>query len=187
METEKNIIELARKFVEDECKKPTSKYGYEPYEFHFVFVHDYAKKLAEETGANVEIVEIAAWMHDIGSIMFGRDNHHITGAKIAGEKLNEWGYPAENIAKVQKCIFNHRGSVNLSKESSEEQIIADADAMSAFDNLGGIFRAALNFENHNQVSANRAVKNKLINSFNKISPKARAIIKPKYEAAMMLL
>lgn len=29
-----NIIEKVRRFVEDECRKPTSKYGYEAYNFH---------------------------------------------------------------------------------------------------------------------------------------------------------
>jgi hypothetical protein len=37
-----------RKFVEEECKKPTSKYGFEPYGAHFVPVHNYAKSLAEK-------------------------------------------------------------------------------------------------------------------------------------------
>jgi uncharacterized protein len=181
------VVEQARKFVEEECRKPSSHYGYEPYVFHFIPVHDYAKKLAEELGADVEVVEIAAWLHDIGSIIFGRDNHHTTGAEIAARKLKEWNYDEIKGEKVIKCIFNHRGSVNLKKESAEEQIIADADAMSAFDNLGGIFRAALNFENHDQLSANRAVKNKLVNSYNKLSAKAKEIIKPKYDAAMLLL
>ena len=117
-----NIIEKTRSFVEEECKKPTSKYGYEPYLFHFVAVHDYAKKLAEELNADVEIVEIAAWLHDIGSIMIGRDNHHVTGARIAEEKLKEWNYSLEKIEKVKKCVFNHRGSVNFKKESVESAI-----------------------------------------------------------------
>jgi uncharacterized protein len=182
-----NLVEEIRKFVEEECKKPTSKYGYEPYAFHFIPMHDYAKKLAEELGADIEIVEIAAWLHDLGSIMKGRDNHHVTGAEIAEQKLRELNYPLDKIEKVKQCILHHRGSINLKKGSAEEQIIADADAMSAFDNIGGIFRAALNFENHDQLSANRAVKNKLVNSFNKLSTKAKELIKPKYEAAMLLL
>lgn len=183
-----NAVEEARKFVEDECKKPTSKYGQEVYAFHFLSVHDYAKKLAEENGADVEVVEIAAWLHDIGSIMMGRDNHHITGAEISGQKLAELGYAPEKIEKVKNCILHHRGSVNTKRETTEEQIIADADAMSAFDNITGIFMATFTFEKHtSQLSANRAVKNKLANSYNKLSTKAKEIIKPKYEAAMLLL
>jgi putative nucleotidyltransferase with HDIG domain len=184
---ESGVVEVARKFVEEECKKPTSKYGYEPYMFHFVPVHDYAKKLAIELGADREVVEIAAWMHDIGSIMHGRENHHVTGAQIAESKLKEWNYPTDKIEKIKNCILHHRGSIDSERLTQEEQIVAEADSMSHFDNIGGIFRAALNFENHDQLSANRAVKNKLTNSYKKLSPKAKEIIKTKYDAAMLLL
>ncbi len=181
-----DVVEEIRKFVEGECKKPTSKYGYEPYNAHFVPVYNYAKSLAIKRNADVAVVELAAWLHDIGSIIHGRENHHATGAEIAEKKLREFGYPESKIELVKKCIFNHRGSTKFDKESKEEQIIADADVMSHFDSIGGIFRAAFSFENHNQVSANHAVRTKLINSYNKLSPSAKGVIKPKYEAAMLL-
>lgn len=182
------IVEQVRMFVEEECKKPTSKYGYEPYFWHFVPMHKYAKKLAEELGADVEVVELAAWLYDIGSIMKDRENHHITGAKIAEEKLKGFGYPNEKIELIKKCILNHRGSVNNKKESVEEKIIADADAMSHFDAIPGLFGAAYINEKKNRIEAKESVKNKLIRSWNKLSfEKSKELIKPKYEAAMLLL
>ena len=181
-----NIVEQVRNFVEEECKKPTSKYGYEPYADHFIPVVKYAKILAEKLNADMEIVEIAAWLHDIGSIIEGRENHHIIGSKIAERKLGEFGYPEERIEKVKQCIFSHRGSFQMEKKTTEQQIIADADAMSHFDNIGGIFRAAFSFENRTQEEGNREVKRKLKNSFSKLSSQAKEIIKPKYDAAMIL-
>jgi len=185
-----NIVEQIREFVEEECKKPTAKYGYEPYEFHLVPTHKYAKKLAEKLGADVEIVEISAWLHDIGSIINGRKNHHITGAEIAEQKLRELGYPAEKIEKVKTCILNHRGSVSNSEglRSCEEKIISDADALSHFDNHGGLFKAAFIYENLNQGEAMESILSKLNRSWNKLSfPESKELIKPKYEAAMLLL
>jgi uncharacterized protein len=182
-----NIIETVRKFVEEECRKPTSHYGYEPYLFHFVPMHNYAKMLAEKMNADVELVEIAAWLHDIGSIMYGRENHHMTGAEIAEKKLKELNYPENRIERVKACIISHRGSVQMEKESTEAQIIADADAMANFDNIGGIYRAAFTHENKDQGQGNNAVRQKLINSYNKISSEAKEIIKPKFDAAMLLL
>lgn len=182
-----NITEKIRKFVEEECKKPTSKYGSEPFEHHFVPTHKYAKQLAEKLKADLEIVELAAWLHDIGSIICGRENHHITGAEIAEGKLKEANYPQERLEKVKKCILNHRGSVLNNKTSIEEQIIADADAMSAFDHIEGLFRAAYVSENLRQEQAKESVKQKIINSWNKISPEAKEIVKNKYDAAMLLL
>jgi len=181
------IIDIIRNFVEQECKKPSSKYGYEPYESHFVPVVKYAKILAEKYNADLEIVEISAWLHDIGSIIYGREDHHLTGAEIAEKKLRELNYPEEKIQKVKHCIISHRGSKEISRESKEAQIIADADSMSNFDNLPGIFKAAFVYENLHQLEAKSSVKQKLNNCYNKISENSKDIIKPKYEAAMLLL
>ena len=182
-----NIVEEIRKFVEGECKKPASKYGYEPYEFHFVPMVKYAKILAEKLNAEIEVVEIAAWLHDIGSIINGRKEHHITGAKIAEKKLIELNYPKEKIGKIKKCIFNHRGSVNNGKTTIEEKIIADADSLSTFDNLPGIFKAAFIYENQTQGEAKKTTLKKLEGHWNKLSfPESRKLIKPKYDAAILL-
>lgn len=182
-----NIIEEVRQFVEDECRKPTSKYGFEPYEHHFTQVVRYSKKLARELGANEEIVEIAGWLHDIGSIMIGRKDHHLTGAKIAEEKLNEFGYPKEKIALVKNCILHHRGSQKMELETLEEQILAEADAMSAFDNIIGVFKAALVYENLTQGQALESVSKKLENKWNQLKfEKSKEIIRPKYDAFKIL-
>jgi len=182
-----SITEEVRKFVEEECKKPESKYGYEPYITHFVPTIRYAKMLAEKKKADIEVVEIAAWLHDIGSIICGRENHHITGAEIAEKKLRELGYPADRIEKVKKCILNHRGSVDNKRESTEEQILADADGMTAFDQIEGLFNAAFRYEKLSVQEARKSIRRKLENCYNKLSQEAREIIKNKYEAAMLLL
>lgn len=183
-----DIVEEVRKYAEKESKKPTSKYGYEPYQFHFVSVVKYAQELADEYGADKEIVTIAGWMHDIGGLIDGRKNHHISGAKIAEEKLRELGYPEDRIERVKDCILNHRGSVYNPRESLEEKIVAEADAMSNFENIGGLFKAAYEFENLNQLEAQESVKGKLQRKYKKLHfEKSKEIIKPKYDAAMLLL
>ncbi len=184
--TNKEIIAKVRNFVEEECKKSTSKYGYEPFIFHFTPVRNYSVQLALKLKANLEIVEISAWLHDIGSIVYGRGDHHLTGARIAERKLTELNYPREKIEKIKECILNHRGSVAGKRNSLESQIIADADAMANFDNIPGIFKAALVYERLDQGQARKAVLKKLINSYNKLSKEAKKIIKPKYGAAMLL-
>lgn len=182
-----NIVENIRTFVEDESKKPTSKYGYEPYEFHFTPMVKYAEKLADELGADKEIIAIAGWLHDIGALIDGRKNHHITGAKIAEEKLRELNYPEDKIERVKKCILNHRGSINNNRDSMEEKIIAEADVMSNFDNIAGIFNAAIVYEKLNQGEAKDAVKKKLQNKYKQLTfEKSKQLIKPKYEVAMLL-
>ena len=84
-----DIIATIKDFVEAECKKPTSKYGYEPFPCHFVPMVAFAKQLADQLGGDKEIIEISGRLHDLGSIIYGREDHHITGAEIAEKKLNE--------------------------------------------------------------------------------------------------
>ncbi|MBI2629958.1 HD domain-containing protein [Candidatus Pacearchaeota archaeon] len=187
-DNEKNVIDEIQRFVEKECKNPKSKYGYEPFENHFIPVVEYSKTLLKkEKNADEEIVEIAAWLHDIGSIIYGRENHHLTGAEIAERKLRELNYPEEKIEIIKKCILNHRGSVEKIRESVEKQIVADADGMANFDNLPGMFMAAFVYENKNQKEARNSVREKLQNCFNKLSLNAKEIIKPKFEAIMLVL
>ncbi|PIN75566.1 metal-dependent phosphohydrolase [Candidatus Woesearchaeota archaeon CG10_big_fil_rev_8_21_14_0_10_36_11] len=183
-----DIIQEVRKFVEDECKKPTSKYGYEPFPYHFVPMVEYAQMLANQLNADKEIVKLAAWLHDIGSIIHGRKDYHITGAKIAEEKLREFGYPENKIKRVKDCILHHRGSQKHSRENVEEQIIVEADAMSAFDSISGQFKAAFTYENKTQGEAKKSVRKKLENKWNQLHlESSKRIILPKYEAAMLLL
>ena len=184
----KNIVEEVRRFVEEESRKPTAKYGYEPYEFHLIPMRNYAVELAKRLGADVEIVDIAAWLHDIGSIINGRENHHITGADIAERKLKELMYPEERIGRVKACILNHRGSINNSRISLEEQIISDADTISNFDNIEGLFRAAFVHERLTQGEARSSVREKLKRKFSQIClSESKELIKSKYEAVILLL
>lgn len=183
-----SIVNEVRDFVEEECKKPTSLYGYEPFPFHFAPMVKYAEELAEELDADKEVISLAGWLHDIGSIVEGRENHHISGAKIAEDKLKELKYPAEKMELIKKCILNHRGSQSKNRKSLEEKIIAEADVMSNFDNISGIFKASFIYEHMEQGEAARAVKKKLQNKWNQLHfESSRKIIKPKYEAAMLLL
>jgi len=183
-----DIIEQVKNFVEEECKKPGSKYGYEPFEFHFAPVAKYAEELADELGGDKEVILIAAWLHDIGAIIVGRKDHHVTGAEIAERKLEELGYPKEKIALVKNCIMHHRGSQDFDHETIEERIVAEADAMSQFDNIAGIFKAAFIYENLNQGDAKVSVREKLKRKWGKLHfEKSKEIIRPKYEAAMIIL
>jgi len=191
----RNIVKEIRNFVEEECKKPSSKYGYEPFLNHFSPVVENALELAnklEEKGIKLdkEVIEISAWLHDIGSIIYGRENHHKTGAKIAEEKLTELNYPKNKIILVKESILNHRGSKEdeNTRESIESQIIAEADALDSFKRVSGLFKGAFVFENKTQEEARISVLNKLKNKWNQLQfEESKQLIKPKYEAALLLL
>jgi len=183
-----DIIQEIKEFVESECKEPTSKYGYEPFPFHFVPMVKHVEELSKELGGDKEVMILAALLHDIGSIIHGRENHHKTGAEIAGKKLKELGYDKKKIELVKKCILNHRGSQANNRKTIEEKIIAEADVMCNFDNIAGLFKAALVYENKDQGEARACVREKLKRKWAQLHfENSKRIIRPKFEAAMLLL
>ena len=203
-----DIIWRVKNFVEEECKKPGSKYGYEPFGNHFIPAIKYAEELIkffskDEEGirsspkkiANIkddnqdrEVILIAVWLHDIGSIIYGRKDHNITGAKIAEEKLKEFGLLLEKIKLVKECILNHRGSQQNRRKTIEEKIVAEADTLSNFDNLPGIFKAAYIYENKTQDEARKSVREKPERKYKQVHFKeSKELIKPKIEAVRLLL
>jgi len=174
-----NIVEKVRQFTEEEFNKPEACFK-EAFGDHFLIVVTYSKELAKKLGADMEIVEIAGWLHDLGSIRGSPEKHHIVSAEIAEELLSSLDYDRDKIDQVKHCILSHRGSQNIPRESVEAQILADADAMSHFDDIDGLLKRL--FKGNKE-----GVIKKLKRSYDKLSPASKELIKPKYEAAMLFL
>ncbi|MCK5081225.1 MAG: HD domain-containing protein [Candidatus Moranbacteria bacterium] len=182
-----SIVKEVKKFVKEKCQKPTSKYGFEPFECHFKPMVRWAKRLSNELGGDQEVILVAAWLHDIGSIVDGRENHHLTGVKIARKKLVELDYPENKIRLVEKCILNHRGSQNNKRESLEEKIVAEADVISNFDEIEGIFWYSFVHENKNQKEARKEVFDKLERKWKQLHfASSKKLLKPKIKAVRVL-
>jgi len=177
------IMEKVRKYVEAECRNKNK----EETNLHIISVVKYAGQLAKERGADEEIVEISAWLHDIGRVLGDPENHHISGGEYAEKFLLKYGYPIEKIERVKHCILAHRGSKNIARETIEAECLADADALSHFDNIFSLFNLALVKKKLNVNDSKKFVREKLERSWNKLTPKSKEIIKSKYEAAMLLL
>ena len=59
-----DIIKVIEKEVEEKCKSENNIFGYGIWTHHILSVVKYSKMLAEKIGADVEVVEIAALLHD---------------------------------------------------------------------------------------------------------------------------
>ena len=169
------ILEKVREFVINEFDKPDAQYR-SSCENHLKVVVKYVLELAKIRNADREIVEIAAWLHDIGSIMGHYENHHVFGAEVADKLLGSLGYPRDKIEKVKYCIFVHRGSLALERETCEAQILADADSMSHFDNIDGIVQKVFNGDK-------RKTLEKLERSYFKLSKDCRPLVFDKLDQA----
>jgi uncharacterized protein len=183
-----DIIDSVKYEVKRRCDNGDNFFGIGGY-YHIKAVVKNAIILAEKYDADIEVVTIGAWLHDIASVTDYNfyEEHHIHGARIAGDLLSDFDYPKEKIELVQRCILNHRGSKLLEKSSREEICVADADAISHFDNLPSLFQLAFAVRNYSIDVGIDFVKNKLIRSYNKLSDKSKEIYQEKYDNVMKIL
>lgn len=185
---EKEIINKIKAEIRKRCDGPDNFFGLGSYE-HIESVAKHAVELAKYYNADVEVCEIAGWLHDIASITDYSlyKEHHIHGANIAEEILNSYNYPKDKIESVKLCILNHRGSIEKDKTTREQKCIADADAISHYDNLPALFHLAFVQRKLNIDDGIKFVKNKLDRSYNKMSNESRDYYKNKRELILSIL
>ncbi len=178
-----------RAIVEEACKKETNIFGYGIWTHHIVYVVQYGKLLAEQLGADAEIVELAALLHDYASIKdeaLYRD-HHLHGPLEAERILQELDYPEEKIHAVKQCIASHRASIDAERVTPEAVCLASADAMAHIDQVPSLLYLAFVRFGMSIDEGTAWVREKLARSWQKLYPEAQAIMKDTYEAAQVLL
>jgi len=111
--------------------------GHDPW--HAFRVRDLAIRIAAAIGADVEVVNAAALLHDIGHIS-GREQHAQRGASLAADLPSSCGFPVEKVRSVTTCIEQHdwlpgRAGDPLSP-TLEYQAFADADRLDALGAIG---------------------------------------------------
>lgn len=98
---------------------------------HIQTVVKLALWLAAECSADGEVVEAAAWLHDIRK---GGPNHGVAGAKEARRILEGTDFPKAKIAAVVDAIARHVGLYRAQNaaplEPMEAAVLWDADKLS---------------------------------------------------------
>lgn len=113
---------------------------------HIRRVLNLCRRLGRAVGADLEILTLAALLHDIGreeeDSNGGRSCHAETGAAMAAELLKKRGARPALVRKVRDCVRQHRYRGDAEPVSLEAKILYDADKL---DSLGavGIGRAFL--------------------------------------------
>ncbi|MFA5248089.1 MAG: HD domain-containing protein [Patescibacteria group bacterium] len=176
-----NILKEVKRIVLQANNAKANKYGPTVWPYHLEIVAFYSLKLAKKLKADAEVLELAAYLHDYASLINFKnaERHHIIGAQEAKKILTNLGLPKEKIMAVSQCILNHRGSVILKKETTEEKILASADAMSHFSCIPDMLFLAYNIHKLETYEGAVWLKNKLERGWNKIMPEGQKIIKSK--------
>ena len=183
-----DIIEYLEADIKNRIENENNKFGIGVL-YHIEAVVKNAEILAKKYNADEEVCIISAWLHDIASITDYDlyQEHHIHGTKIADEILRKFEYDENKIKLVKKCILNHRGSIDNKRLSKEEQIIADADAISHFDSIPSLLYLAYKEKKMSIEEGINFVKNKLERSYNKLSDDSKIFYEEKYKDVIKIL
>lgn len=178
-----SIIEQVEKIVRDTCAKETNKFRY-ALETHFAPVVVNAKILAQKLGVDLEIVTLAAWLHDYASVYDAKlmEDHHIHSPKLAQEILSKLNYPQEKIDRVKHCIEAHRGSQGIKRQTIEAECVASADAMAHITEFPALLILAWKVHNMDYQKGIDWALSKMERSWNKLIPEAKELVSEQYEA-----
>jgi uncharacterized protein len=111
--------------------------GHDP--AHAVRVRHLAVRIAAAIGADTEVVEAAALLHDVGHAS-GRAEHAERGALVAADILAQCDFPSAKIAAVVACIEHHHWQPGRAGDpphpTPEYQAFTDADRLDALGAIG---------------------------------------------------
>ncbi len=119
----KEISKIAKKYMD----KNDIAHGWD----HVQRVYNLCVKIGEKEGADMEVLKLAALLHDVG-IYEDRKNHEIVSSRIAEKLLSDY----EKREKVVYCIKNHRFSKGKKVDTLEAKILQDADRLDVLGAMG---------------------------------------------------
>ncbi len=102
---------------------------------HVLRVVAMADRIAQAEGADREVVQAAALLHDIG-LDEGRAGHETSAANRAREILSERGYDEAFCEAVAHAIEAHRFRSGPPPRTLEAKVLFDADKLDAIGAIG---------------------------------------------------
>lgn len=111
-----------------------------------------AKEIGRKESANLEIIELAAILHDIfenreAHSNIGEFRHEIEGSKEARKILTNLGTANSTIDAVCHCIESHRKrSGRIEPETIEAKCLFDADKLDCIGAIGIVRSAFVSFD-----------------------------------------
>ncbi|MFH1968314.1 MAG: HD domain-containing protein [bacterium] len=129
-------FEKIKKIVEKELKE-CSGHNFD----HVMRVYNMALHLAEGEKVDMEVIRLAALLHDIGgkketSDATGKTDHAIESAKMAKPILEKLGFSKDKITHICDCIISHRYKTDNQSKTLEAKILFDADKLDAAGAIG---------------------------------------------------
>lgn len=124
-----NIIDFAKKYFSK------GSHGWD----HTLRVHNMCLHIGNIENADIRVLELAAYLHDIAREEQDESNgkicHAEKGAELAEEILRKLDYDERVVSQVCHCIATHRFRKSYPPETKEARILYDADKL---DSIGAI-------------------------------------------------
>lgn len=124
------ILEKTKEYIQNEFSGEGTGHDY----FHVERVVKTAKRIALKENADLFLVELAAWLHDVGDYKLngGVDKSQ----EMIAELLKGMDVPREIISKTIEIVSQVSFSKGKSAESLEAEIVQDADRLDAIGAIG---------------------------------------------------
>lgn len=107
---------------------------------HSLRVLNNCRLIAKETGADMLVIELAAYLHDIGRNEETRNRGKVCHAKIGGREagriLKKCGAQKELTEAVVHCVESHRSKSEVRPQTAEAKAVYDADKLDALGAVG---------------------------------------------------
>ena len=125
------VIEYVKKMTAENGRP--SNYPFRSRYEHTMRVYRWAIKLQAKLGGDIDIIAIAALLHDVG--WDSERPHEEVGAELAVDFLDELGVEPEIIKRVGEIIMIHEDKDTEAELSLECKIVMDADLL---DEVGAV-------------------------------------------------
>lgn len=137
-----DTIESIRDFARNHFSDAKYSHDWE----HTERVYRLCMHIGRVEGADLEVLAIAAYLHDIGRAIQDTSKgtlcHAEQGARIAEEILEKHSMPPEKKENIIHCIISHRYRNSHHPQTLEAKVLFDADKLDAIGAVG-IARAYL--------------------------------------------
>ncbi|AMQ18096.1 HD domain-containing protein [Thermococcus peptonophilus] len=130
----RELIEIVREFAKSFFDREGT-HGFS----HVERVFNLCIHIGKEEGADLEVLALAALLHDIARPLedSGKvEDHALEGARIARRYLRSLGYPEDKVEAVAHAIEAHRFSRGPKPATLEAKILSDADKLDAIGAVG---------------------------------------------------
>lgn len=129
-------FEKIKKMVEAELKE-CSGHNFD----HVMRVYNMTLRLAKNEKVDLDVIKLAALLHDIGGKKetddpTGKTDHAVESAKMAKLILEKLEFSDDKIKHICDCIISHRYKTENQPKTLEAKILFDADKLDAAGAIG---------------------------------------------------